>query len=222
MRQDARVRKDGAWFYYRCAHRWHNGRDACPNGKSYNVKKVEPPVWRFISGLLKDPAKVRAGLDALMDRERNLTHGDAEQEAKAWLDKLAQADTMRRGFQEQAAKGLMILDELEDRLRESDETRETTRAELAALEGSRRRLEELEHDREALMERYAGLVPEAFENLVPEEHHRIYKMLRLRVLVYPDVRLEVSGVLGSGAPVCHYEPLSRRPRSPSQRRRAGS
>jgi hypothetical protein len=22
MRQDARVRKDGAWFYYRCVHRW--------------------------------------------------------------------------------------------------------------------------------------------------------------------------------------------------------
>ena len=32
---------------------------------------------------------------------------------------------MRRGFQEQAAKGLMTLDELEDLLREIDETRET-------------------------------------------------------------------------------------------------
>ena len=38
----------------------------------------------------------------------------------------------------------MTLDELEERLREIGETRETARAELAALESSCRRLEELE------------------------------------------------------------------------------
>ena len=37
---------------------------------------------------------------------------------------------MRRGFQEQAANGLMTLDELEDRLREIHETRETAHTEL--------------------------------------------------------------------------------------------
>ena len=50
---------------------------------------------------------------------------------------------MRRGFQEQAAKGLMTLGELEERLKEIDEIRETAHAELATLEGSRQRLEEL-------------------------------------------------------------------------------
>lgn len=101
-------------------------------------------MWQFVSELLRDPTRVRAGLDALMDQERKKTRGDANREAKAWLDRLAQADTMRRGFQEQAAKGIMTLDELEERLREIDETREAARAELAALESSRRRLEELE------------------------------------------------------------------------------
>ena len=38
-------------------------------------------------------------------------------------DRLAEADTMRRGFQEQAAKGLMTLEELEERLKEIDEIR---------------------------------------------------------------------------------------------------
>jgi hypothetical protein len=105
MRQDARVRKDGAWFYYRCTYHWHNGSNACPNGKNLNVNKVEPPVWQFVSELLRDPTRIRAGLDALIDQERKRTRGDANREAKAWLDRLAQDDMMRRGFQEQAAKG---------------------------------------------------------------------------------------------------------------------
>jgi hypothetical protein len=129
---------------------------------------------------------------------------------------------MRRGFQEQAAKGLMTFDELEERLTEIDETRETVRAELAALESRRRRLEELEYDQEALMERYAGARPEALENLVPEVRHRVYKMLRLTVLAYPDARLEVSGVLGTAQEVCLYEPISRPRPSRSWRRPGGS
>jgi hypothetical protein len=125
-----------------------------------------------------------------------------------WLDRLAEADKMRRGFQEQAAKGLMTLDELENRLKEIEETRETARAELAILEEGRQRLEELEHDRDVLMERYAGAVPEALENLTPEERHRVYKMLRLKVLAYPDSHLDVNGVLGIAQEVCSFQPLS--------------
>jgi hypothetical protein len=82
MRQDARVCKDGAWFYYRCVDRWHNGSDACPIGKNLNVNKIEPPVWQFVSDLLRDPTRVRAGLEALMDQERKRTCGDAGREAK--------------------------------------------------------------------------------------------------------------------------------------------
>ena len=82
MRHDSRVRKDGAWFYYRCSHRWHNGSDACPNGKGFNVNKAEPPVWQFVSTLLQHPSKVRAGLEALMDRECKGTRGDVDREVK--------------------------------------------------------------------------------------------------------------------------------------------
>ena len=70
--------------------------------------------------------------------------------------------------------------------------------------------------------RYAGAVPNALDNLIPEERHRIYEMLRLKVLVYPDARLQVSGVLGTDQEVCVFEPLSRHRRSPSPQRRAGS
>ncbi len=74
---------------------------------------------------------------------------------------------MRRGFQEQAAKRLMTLDELAARLEEIEQAREAARSELAILKESRQRLEELERDGEALMERYADAVPEALENLTP-------------------------------------------------------
>ena len=168
-------------------------------------------MWRFESTLLQDPSKVRAGIEALIVQERKGTRGDADREAKAWLDRLAEADKMRRGFQEQAAKRLTTLDELENRLNEIEETRRTARAELAILEERRQRLEELKQDRDALMERYTGVVPEALENLAPKERHRIYKMLRLKVLAYPDSRLEVNGVLGSAQDVCSFEPLSRLP-----------
>ena len=112
---------------------------------------------------------MRASLDALIDREqRNGTRGDTDQEVKAWLDRIGEADKLRRGFQEQAAKGLITLEELQDHLSERDEIRETACVK-PTLKGSCRRLEELEHDQEALMEPYADLMPEVLENLLSEE-----------------------------------------------------
>ena len=166
-----------------------------------------------MSTLLQDPSKIRAGLEVMIEQERKRTWGNADREAKAWLDRLAETDKMRRSFHEQAAKGLMTLDELASRLEEIEESRKTARSELVILKESRQRLEELERDGAALMERYAGAVPEALENLLPEERHRVYRMLRLRVLAYPDFRLEVNGVLGSAQEVRLFEPLSRPPPS---------
>ncbi len=62
------------------------------------------------------------------------------------------------------------------------------------MEEGRQPLEELERDGEALMERYAGALPEALENLAPDERHRVYKMLRLKVVVRADAPVEVTGV----------------------------
>ena len=103
----------------------------------------------------------------------------------------------------------MTLEELEEHLDPIEEARKVAQEQLTAIEGRCQRLEELEHDRDALLERYAGMVPEALESVGPEERHRIYKMLRLKVLAYPEARLLVSGVLDTGHAVCHYEPSSK-------------
>jgi hypothetical protein len=172
-----------------------HGKDACPQ-RNLRVDKVEPRIWEFVSGLLKEPERLRAGLDAMIEDERNERRGDPERETRVWLDKLVEVDRMRAGYQELAAKGLMTLNELGERLGELDETRETARNELKALKNCQERLETLERDRDTLLESYVGLVPEALDTLAPEERHRVYKMLRLKVVTNPGGGMEITGTLG--------------------------
>ena len=56
-------------------------------------------------------------------------------------------------------------------------------------------LASLEKDKEALLESYVSLAPEALDTLTPEERHRVYEMLRLKVSAHLDGTLEVNGVL---------------------------
>jgi hypothetical protein len=58
-------------------------------------------------------------------------------------------------------------------------------------------LERLERDRDAIMD-YSGAVPRSLHDLSPEGRHQVYKMLRLKVLAYPDKSLEVSGAILAG------------------------
>src|SRR5688500_14542546 len=48
----------------------------------------------------------------------------------------------------------------------------------------------------------SGMIPGALDDLAPEERHRVYKMLRLRILVHLDGTLEVSGAFGGGLELC--------------------
>jgi hypothetical protein len=56
----------------------------------------------------------------------------------------------------------------------------------------------LELDRDILLEHYATIVPNFLDSLIPEERHRLHKLLRITVIVQPDTTLEVSGVFGEG------------------------
>jgi hypothetical protein len=119
-----------------------------------------------------------------------------------WLEKLGEVDRMRRGYQEMAAKCLMTLDDLSARLDQIENTRATALRELGAIEDRRERVDELERDRDALLEAYAGAAPEILESLEPAERHRVYRMLRLEVLIGLDGSLNGSIANGlSGAAV---------------------
>ena len=70
------------------------------------------------------------------------------------------------------------------------------------------RLLELERGKNELLERYAAMIPEVLDGRVPEERHRVYKLLKLRVDLQPDGMLEVSGVLGETPSDCKKDTLS--------------
>jgi hypothetical protein len=46
------------------------GKGSCPSlqgRKNHRAEKVERAVWDFVSDLLKDPDRLRNGLDAMID-----------------------------------------------------------------------------------------------------------------------------------------------------------
>jgi hypothetical protein len=54
----------------------------------------------------------------------------------------------------------------------------------------------MEQDRDAVLEHYASLAPEALDSLTSEERRHLYKMLRLKVWLYKsgDLEIEMAGV----------------------------
>jgi site-specific DNA recombinase len=212
-------RKNGkSYFYYQCRQRYNNGPRDCTNNKSIRAEELEALVWEFVSGLLKHPQRVRQGLEAMIEVEREGMRGDPDREAKSWLERISEADRRRGVFQDMAAEGLISFDELRAKLSAIEETHKTARHELEILSRRRERIEELERDKNALLESYVGMIPEALDVLTPEERYRVYKMLRLRVVLGPDTSPEVIGTFGASVPVCGLETSSRLP-STSRRTR---
>jgi hypothetical protein len=67
-------------------------------------------------------------------------------------------------------------------------------------------VEELERDRDALIEFYAGAVPEALDRLDGEERNSVYRMLRLEITPRPDGVLDVRGILNDSLRLrCDYD-----------------
>ena len=61
----------------------------------------------------------------------------------------------------------------------------------------------IERDRDALLESYAEMAPEALDNLTPEERRQVYGMLRLKVHVFADGRMEARGILSENVRVLY-------------------
>ena len=107
-----------------------------------------------------------------------------------------------------AVDGLITFDELRTKLVALEETRQRARRGLDVLQDRRERLQELERDKKALLDRYADLVPGELDDLGPQDRHRVYKMLGLSITVQPTGVLEVSGTFGGGPELSEYAPTS--------------
>jgi hypothetical protein len=62
--------------------------------------------------LLLEPGRLRRGLDAMIEAEERASRGEPDREIKFWHDKLQEAERMRSGYQDPAAKGLLTYEEL--------------------------------------------------------------------------------------------------------------
>ena len=180
-------------FYYRCHTRVAEGRDACPQGKTFRAEELEGQVWEEVCSVLKNPEHLRADLEAMIEQERNGLRGDPEREVEAWLDKLSEVDSKRSRFQEMAAEGLITFEELGAKLDELEETRTTARRALESLGRRQQHLADLERDKDAVLEYYERVAPDALEGLTPQERNHFYKALRLRVAIKPGGGMEICG-----------------------------
>jgi hypothetical protein len=161
--------------------------------------RVEDAVWRFVSELLKEPDRIKAGVEELIDQEREAGRDDHQGESELWEEKIAECARLRSTYQDQQAAGLMTLEELGSKLAKLEETRRVAEAELTVLDARVERVRELEADRDALLASYAEVVPEALDALSGEERLRVYEMLQLEVRPDPE-GYEVSGALCSRRP----------------------
>ena len=66
----------------------------------------------------------------------------------------------------------------------------------------------LEQVKEAVLETHAQMAPEALDSLAPGVRHQFHRMLRLRVVVQPGGRTQVSGAFNSDQGICTLETTS--------------
>jgi site-specific DNA recombinase len=168
------------YHYYMCVRRNELRRMCSCTQQAIRAEEVEAEVWEFVSDLLMDPEKIKAGMQRLIEQEREAMRGDPEHEAEVWAQRIAECTQLRNAYQDQQAAGLMTLEELASKLGGLDEIRKHAERELAALNGTQERVAELEADRDALL-RYVAELPIALDNLSGEERNRVYRMLRLEV-----------------------------------------
>ena len=99
--------------------------------------------------MMKNSEQLREDLESMIELERKGTR-DPEREAKAWLEKLTEAERERRGYLRLAAKGLMTDEDLDRELAGLEEIRSTAKRKLAASKNRRDRIELLERDKDGI------------------------------------------------------------------------
>jgi site-specific DNA recombinase len=193
-------------FYYNCKAKYKHGPDFCQATRTHRAETLEARVWGEVRSYLEEPERLRADLNRKIELEKSSARGEPEREKELWAEKLQEADFKRARFQHAYAEGIIGLEDLKARLAELDEARATAEREISALEGRIEHVRLLEEDRDAVLADLEAMAPKVLDCLDPEERHRFYKMLRLRVRIWPDRSLEITGAfpepLEVGAGVC--------------------
>jgi site-specific DNA recombinase len=197
-------------FYYVCKAKYKKGPEFCVTTRTRKAADLEERVWSEVRAYLEEPERLRADLDRAIELERGSSSArDPDREAKAWAQRITEADTKRARFQHAYAEEAISLKDLRERLAELDEEKTTAERELAALRDRADRVRDLERDRDAVLEGLMGDASEALDSMTPEQRHRFYKMLRIKVHIDAEDALEITGVfpepIRSGPAFCTNE-----------------
>jgi hypothetical protein len=104
----------GKLYYYVCS-KYLSESGVCSNKLSHRAKTLEDKVWGWVSSVLKEPEIMRIGIErAIADRVGEDRGQRLVAERAVWMKKLEEANTLRRGYQKQAAQGLMTFFELRE------------------------------------------------------------------------------------------------------------
>jgi chromosome segregation ATPase len=178
------------------------GYKSCLNSKHHRADRLEPLVWNYVSGVMKNPDELRADLNRMIEVQRG-TRRDPGKDVKLWAEKLSEVERKRAKYQEAFAADAMTLPELKAYLAKLDEIRKTAEHELESLRGHEEYVRRLEADRDALLDSLEAQAPEALASLTSEQRHQWYKLLKLRADVRADGTVEVSWAGGvTGETVC--------------------
>ncbi|MDP8899713.1 MAG: recombinase zinc beta ribbon domain-containing protein [Actinomycetota bacterium] len=151
-------RTTGKYRYYVCTRYGRDGAAACEHGKYWPAEALEADVRRFALNLIRNPEVLREDIQAEADRLKD-TLCRPERQTKQWAEQLAATDRKRAGYQDQAAAGLMTLDELRARLGELDEQKAQAERELDRLRDTQQQMDYLD-DLPGLIEGYLRDLPQ--------------------------------------------------------------
>jgi len=182
--------------YYRCGRRYRVGEYACSQGKNIRAEETEAAVWDFVSGILKDPERLRRGIDEMLDRERALTSRSPGDDEESWLKKLSELVAQEERLLDLYLEGKLEIGRYESRVSQIKQSRRTIEDELERIRNHAAHIERLEHDRNALVSHYSRIAADHLDELEPQERNRVYKMLGLTVLAHRDGSLEAKWALG--------------------------
>ena len=89
----ANASKARTYHYYFCQPR-RNRSGPCEQ-RMIRADKLEPVVWELVSGLLKDPERLAAGMDRLIEQEATWRADGPDRESEILLGKVSERARLR-------------------------------------------------------------------------------------------------------------------------------
>jgi len=133
----------------------------------------------------------------MIEQEKALVSQGPADDSEAWLKKLTGLEVQEERLLDLYLESKLEMDRYEKRVAQINQSRSAVEKELERIKDRVARVDQLERDRDAVLNDYCRIVPEQLDALEPEERNRIYKMLDLTVLADEKGSLELKWALGS-------------------------